>query len=409
MRTLYFDCFAGASGDMILGALASAGADTGLLLDQLKLLGVANYEVSFNTVNRSGISATWANVRTAPEPAHRHLSDILKIINGSGLSDGVKALAARIFSRLAEAEAHVHNMPVERVHFHEVGALDAIIDVVGACVCFELLGIERFISSGLHVGSGMVKMAHGLFPIPPPAVAELLKGAPVYSSDIKGELVTPTGAAIISTVCGEYGPLPRMRIEATGYGAGTREYEDFPNVLRVMIGEDEALASLEKADEDDANKAADERLLMIETNVDDMSPQFFGYLMDQAFERGALDCFYTPVQMKKNRPGVLINILCRQSEREALSDLLFKETTTLGVRCYEVERRALARASVQVETPYGIIEVKVARLDGGMLKAMPEYEQCRAAARAAGVTLREVWEAASAAASSLKMPQETGE
>jgi uncharacterized protein (TIGR00299 family) protein len=387
MRTLYFDCFAGASGDMILGALASAGADTGLLLDQLKLLSVANYEVDFSTVDRSGISATRANVRTAEEQAHRHLSGILKIINDSGLSEAVRERAARIFTRLAEAEARVHNMPVEHIHFHEVGALDAIIDVVGACVCFELLGIERFVSSGLHVGSGMVSMAHGRFPVPPPAVAELLKGAPVYSSDIKGELVTPTGAAIISTVCEEYGPLPRMRVDATGYGAGTREYENFPNVLRVLIGEDEA----------SAHAATDERLLMIETNVDDMSPQVFGYLMDQAFERGALDCYYTPVQMKKNRPGVLISILCRPSEREALSELLFSETTTLGLRCYEVLRRALARESVQVSTPYGIIEMKLARLNGKVVKAMPEYEQCREAARAAGIPLREVEEAARAA------------
>jgi uncharacterized protein (TIGR00299 family) protein len=403
MRTLYFDCFAGASGDMILGALTSAGADTGLLLDQLKLLGVANYEVEFSTVDRSGISATRASVRTVEEKAHRHLSDILKIINDSGLSDVVRERAARIFTRLAEAEARVHDMPVERIHFHEVGALDAIIDVVGACVCFELLGIERFVSSGLHVGSGMVSMAHGRFPVPPPAVAELLKGAPVYSSDIKGELVTPTGAAIISTMCVEYGPLPRLRIDATGYGAGTREYQDFPNVLRVIIGEDEASAHLTGSDEGSASATTDERLLMIETNVDDMSPQVFGYLMDRAFERGALDCYYTPVQMKKNRPGVLISILCRPSAREALSELLFSETTTLGVRCYEVMRRALARESVQVSTPYGIIEMKLARLDGNVFKAMPEYEQCREAARAAGVPLRDVEEAARSAFSDLKL------
>ena len=394
---------------MILGALTSAGADKGLLLDQLKLLSVANYEVDFSTVDRSGISAARANVRTAEERAHRHLSGILKIINDSGLSDAVKERAARIFTRLAEAEARVHNMPIERIHFHEVGALDAIIDVVGACVCFELLGIERFVSSGLHVGSGMVQMAHGRFPVPPPAVAELLKGAPVYSSDIKGELVTPTGAAIISTVCVEYGPLPRMRVDVTGYGAGAREYEDFPNVLRVLIGEDEASAHREVLHEESANATLDERslmderLLMIETNVDDMSPQVFGYLMDQAFERGALDCYYTPVQMKKNRPGVLISILCRPSEREALSELLFRETTTLGLRCYEVLRRALARESVQVSTPYGIIEMKLARLNGNVVKAMPEYEQCREAARAAGIPLREVEEAARAAFAGLRL------
>jgi hypothetical protein len=384
MRTLYFDCFAGASGDMILGALVGAGADASLLLDQLRLLGVANYEVSFDTVDRSGISATRANVRTAEERAHRHLSDILKIIGASGLSDEVKQLSARIFSRLAEAEARVHNQPVERIHFHEVGALDAIIDVVGACICFELLGAERFASSALHLGSGTVTMAHGRFPVPPPAVTELLKGVPVYSTDIQGELVTPTGAAIISTVCTEFGPVPRMRIESTGYGAGGREYERFPNALRVMLGEDD-------------ERQAVEHLLMIETNVDDMSPQLFGYLMDQALRLGALDCYFTPVQMKKNRPGVLVSILCRPEEREALSSLLFTETTTLGLRSYEVERRALERESVRAETPYGAIEVKVARMGGKVIKAMPEYEQCLVAAQRARVPLREVWEAASAA------------
>jgi uncharacterized protein (TIGR00299 family) protein len=420
MRTLYFDCFAGASGDMILGALTSAGASKALLLDQLKLLSVANYEVDFSTVDRSGISATRAHVRTAEEQSHRHLSDILKIINDAGLSDAVKERAARIFTRLAEAEARVHNLPVERIHFHEVGALDAIIDVVGACVCFELLGIERFVSSGLHVGSGMVSMAHGRFPVPPPAVAELLRGAPVYSTDIKGELLTPTGAAIISTVCEEYGPLPRLRIAATGYGAGAREYENFPNVLRVIIGEDEARAHQSGSAAESAQAATgagslidegsfmDERLLMMETNVDDMSPQVCGYLMDQSFERGALDCYFTSVQMKKNRPGVLISILCREPEREALSELLFSETTTLGLRCYEVSRRALARESVQVSTPYGIIEMKLARLNGNVVKAMPEYEQCREAARAAGVPLRDVLEAARASFADLRSASRPG-
>ncbi|HEY0003577.1 MAG TPA: nickel pincer cofactor biosynthesis protein LarC [Pyrinomonadaceae bacterium] len=391
MKTLYFDCFAGASGDMILGALTSAGAEPRALLEQLALLGVSNYEIDFETVDRSGISATRALVRTGPEKAHRHLSDIHKIIRDSHLGEGVKERAALIFTRLAEAEARVHNQPVERIHFHEVGALDAIIDVVGACICFELLGIERFVSSSLHVGSGMVEMAHGRFPVPPPAVAELLKDAPIYSSDIVGELLTPTGAAIISTVCQEFGPLPAMRIERTGYGAGGREYEGFPNALRVIVGEDE--------DERLARRA--ERLLMIETNIDDMSPQLFGYLMERAFERGALDCYFTPVQMKKNRPGLLVNILCRPSEEDALCELLFNETTTLGIRSYEVKRRFLERENFQVQTLYGPINVKVARVDEG-LKFMPEYEQCREAAVRAGVSLRQVEAAARAAFASLR-------
>ena len=227
MKTLYFDCFAGASGDMILGAMVAAGVDARALQAELSKLNVQGFEVEFASVMRSGISATHARVLTAEQHAHRHLRDILKIIYESGLSDRVKDRAARIFSRLAEAEAHVHNEPVEHVHFHEVGALDAIVDVVGAAICFDLLGIERFFCSPLHVGSGTVDMDHGRFPVPPPAVAELLKGAPIYSTDIKGELVTPTGAAIITAVCTEFGPLPNLRLEQSGYEQ-VREYDGFP-------------------------------------------------------------------------------------------------------------------------------------------------------------------------------------
>jgi uncharacterized protein (TIGR00299 family) protein len=390
MKTLYFDCFAGASGDMILGALIAAGVEPEAFKQQLSLLGVPGYKIDFETVDRSGISATYARVQTAPEHAHRHLSDILKIIYDSRLSDSVKDRAARIFSRLAEAEARVHNEPVEHIHFHEVGALDAIIDVVGAAIGFELLGIERFASSPLHVGSGTVNMDHGRFPVPPPAVAELLKGVPFYSTDIVGELVTPTGAAIITTVCTDYGSIPEMKLQQTGYGAGTRQYEKFPNALRVLIGEVQPNNSAGSGPED-------ERLWMIETNMDDISPQILGHVMERAFDLGALDCYFTSVQMKKNRPGVLLSILCRAEERPPLSELLFSETTTLGIRAYEVERRALQRRIVAVETQYGSIDVKVAQLNGHIVKAMPEYEQCRLAARDANVPLRVVEEAARAA------------
>jgi hypothetical protein len=258
-----------------------------------------------------------------------------------------------------------------------------------------LLGVERFVSSPLHVGSGTVEMAHGRFPVPPPAVVELLRDAPVYATDIKGELVTPTGAAIISTVCaGEFGALPAMRIAATGYGAGTRQYKDFPNVLRVMIGETAEAAEATATTADTAS----EKLFMIETNLDDTSPQLVGYAMERAFALGALDCFLTPVQMKKNRPGVVVSILCRAAEREALTKLLFEETKTLGVRGYEVERRALGREFVVVETGFGKINVKVARRDdGSVCNVAPEYEDCRAAAVGAGVPLRVVEAAARAA------------
>lgn len=388
MKTLYFDCFAGVSGDMILGALLAAGVEPDMFKQRLSLLGVDGYSIDFETVDRSGISATYARVSTAHERVHRHLADILKIIYESSLSDEVKERAAKIFSRLAEAEARVHNLPVERIHFHEVGALDAIIDVVGAAICFELLGVERFVSSPLHVGSGMVEMDHGRFPVPPPAVAELLKGAPFYSTDIVGELVTPTGAAIITTVCSEYGPIPPMVLQQTGYGAGTREYQKFPNALRVLIGEDSTTES--------AGVVA-ERLWMIETNMDDISSQILGHVMERVFDLGALDCYFTSVQMKKNRPGVLLSILCRAEQRSALTTLLFSETTTLGVRAYEIERRALQRKIVVVETQYGPIDVKVAQLNGHVVKAMPEFEQCRRAAREANVPLRLVEEAAQAA------------
>ena len=382
MKTLYFDCFAGASGDMILGAMVAAGVDPDYLRTQLSSLPVNGFEISFETVNRSGLSATYARVETAHEHKHRHLSDIKQIIEGSRLSDAVKQLAVQIFTRLAEAEARVHNEPVDHVHFHEVGALDAIVDVVGAAICFDALKVERFVCSPLHVGSGMVKMAHGQFPIPPPAVAELLKGVPFYATEIKGELLTPTGAAIITSVCSEYGPIPQMTTEITGYGAGTREYQDFPNVLRVLIGETKGTG------------ASDERLWMLETNLDDASPQIIGHVMDRVLELGALDCFFTPVQMKKNRPGVLLSVLCGREQKSAMMKLLFMETTTLGVRSYEVLRRALERSVVRVETQYGPIDVKVAHLDGRVVNEMPEFEQCREAATKANVPLKLVEEAA---------------
>jgi len=381
MKTLYFDCFAGASGDMILGAMVAAGVDANALREQLALLHVDGFKIDFETVNRSGLSATYARVETVHEHKHRHLSHIEKIINDSGVSDAAKDLSMRIFTRLAEAEARVHNEPIEKVHFHEVGALDAIVDVVGAAICFDLLKIDRFVSSPLHVGSGMVKMEHGSFPVPPPAVTELLRGVPFYSGDIKGELLTPTGAAIITTVCKEFGPIPSITTDRTGYGAGTRQYDNFPNVLRVLIGETET-------------EDATERLWMIETNLDDASPQIIGYVMDRVFELGALDCYFTPVQMKKNRPGVLLSVLCRADEKEAVLKLLFEETTTLGVRSYEVERRALRRSIVQVETQYGPISVKVAHLNGRVVNEMPEFEQCRQAAIRADVPLKMVEEAA---------------
>jgi len=370
---------------MILGAMVAVGVDPNALREQLSRLNVDGFKLNFETVDRSGLSATYARVETAHEHKHRHLSDIKQIIESSGVSETAKKLAIQIFTRLAEAEARVHNEPVDHVHFHEVGALDAIVDIVGAAICIDLLKIDRFVSSALHVGSGTIQMAHGRFPVPPPAVAELLKGVPFYSTDIQGELLTPTGAAIITTVCREFGPIPQMKTEITGYGAGTRQYKDFPNVLRVMLGETEA------------DGPTDEKLWMLETNIDDMSPQLLGHVMDRAFELGALDCYFTPVQMKKNRPGVLLSLLCGKEEKATLMNLLFTETTTLGLRSYEVTRRALRRSMVRVETQYGPIDVKVAHLNGRIVNEMPEFEQVRAAANKAGVPVKIVEEAARAA------------
>ena len=384
MTTLYFDCFAGASGDMILGALVGAGVDPHALKAQLALLDVEGFALSFEKVDRAGLSCTYAHVAIKPEHVHRHLGDVLKIIYDSRLSDRVKERAAKIFSRLAEAEAAVHNEPIERIHFHEVGALDAIVDVVGAAICFDLLQIDRFVCSPLHVGSGTVEMAHGRFPVPPPAVAELLKNAPVYATEIKGELVTPTGAAIIASVCEEFGSLPLMQLDRSGYGAGSRTYENFPNALRVLIGREQGSGVPE------TRNAKLETLWMLETNLDDLSPQVFGHVMERALQLGALDCYFTPIQMKKNRPGVLLSVLCRAEEKAAITQMLFAETTTLGIRSYAVDRQALERQVVKVETQYGAIDVKVAWMNGHIVNEMPEFDQVQSAANQAGVPFRAV-------------------
>lgn len=376
MRTLYFDCFAGASGNMILGALIDAGLDRYRLVNEIKKLGLENYEIESTKVDRSGISSTHVDVRVPHEHKHRHLHHIEAIIDDSSLSAKVKDRAKLIFLRLAEAEAKVHGIEVAKVHFHEVGAMDAIIDVVGACIGFEMLEIERFACSKIHVGSGFVEMEHGKFPVPPPAVAGLLEGAPIYSTEIQGELMTPTGAAIISTLSASYGEIPQLTVESTGYGAGTRTYDSFPNVLRVMIGETAA-------------QSDSESLLQLETNIDDSSPQDLGYFMDRAFEMGVLDCWFTPIQMKKNRSAVKVSLLIKADDRLKCLDLLYSETTTIGVRVTPIERHSLPRAEYQVETKYGTVSVK-ASSNGSNLNVMPEYEDLKRLAMEHNVPLREV-------------------
>ncbi len=379
---------------MILGALVALGVERNELVEQIKLLDVADFEIEFTTRDKSGISAVHADVKVPHEHAHRHLRDIEKIINDSRLSDSVKKRAVEIFTNLAAAEAKVHGIEIGKVHFHEVGAMDAIIDVVGACVGFELLGIEKFVCSKIHVGSGFVQMAHGKFPVPPPAVAELLQNAPIYSTEIEGELITPTGAAIIKTVCDDFGPIPEMKIERTAYGAGTREYKDFPNALRLMLGEvvenELGITNDELQNEDQRLKREDQNLTLLETNIDDLPAQTLGYVMERAFEAGAFDCWFTPIQMKKNRPATMISILCSPEKKQALTELLYAETTTLGVRVSEVERNCLPREIIAVETEFGTIDVKIARFGDRVVNVKPEYEQMRRFALQSNVSLREM-------------------
>jgi len=369
---------------MILGSLAALGLDREQLVLELRKLDIAEFELVFTNVDRSGISATHLEVLVPPEHVHRHLHHIEAIIGNSILADSVKSRAMAIFTRLAEAEAKIHGIDVNKVHFHEVGAMDAIIDVVGSCIAFEMLSIEQFVCSKIHVGSGFTQMAHGRFPVPPPAVAELLSGVPIYSTEIEGELITPTGAAIISTLCDSYGTIPEMLVEQTAYGAGTRQYDKFPNVLRVMIGE---------SNPREHGTTNHQELTLIETNIDDLSPQILGFVMDRSFELGALDCWFTPIQMKKNRPATMISILCEANKKDVLTRLLYTETTTIGVRIKRVERECLDREIVTVSTEFGDIDVKIASLDGKVVNSMPEYDDVKRAALEHGVPFKTVREA----------------
>ncbi len=382
MRTLYFDCFAGVSGNMILGGLAALGIDREELVRELETLSPTGFEIEFTDVDRSGIAAVHAGVRVPEEKTHRHLSDIEAIIDASSVSDSVKQRSKAIFRRLAAAEAKVHGIDIGRVHFHEVGAMDAIIDIVGSCIGFEMLGVERFISSKIHVGSGFIDIAHGKFPVPPPAVTELLNGIPFYSTDIEGELATPTGTAIIATLCDEYGPMPAITSELVGYGAGTRQYENFPNALRLIVGQSAEVA------------ANAEQLVLLETNIDDLSPQILGFVMERAFELGALDCWFTPIQMKKNRPAVKLSVLCSAEKRATLTELIYTETSTLGIRVRDIERECLEREIVRVQTAFGDVDVKIGKFGGKIVNAMPEYEQVRRIALENRVAFRIVRDAA---------------
>jgi pyridinium-3,5-bisthiocarboxylic acid mononucleotide nickel chelatase len=420
-RLLYFDCFSGISGDMVLGALLDAGLPFDELKRALGSLTVSGYHVHASRVLRAGVSATKFTVHEhdhapdggvthehaghahshghdhdhahghthgppgenatgdAHDHPHRSLPEIFSLIDTSALSAAGRERAKALFQRLAEAEAAIHQMPVDQVHLHEVGAVDSIIDIVGAVFALEWFDADRIVSSPLNVGGGMVQSAHGLFPVPAPATVKLLGGAPIYGGSVQKELVTPTGALIVSSYAASFGPIPAMTVEHVGYGAGDNDFASTPNVLRVLVGRAAASA-----------QAGAERVVVIECEIDDMNPQLFGVAMDRLYAAGALEVFYVSAQMKKNRPGTLLTVVAPPEQREALSEIIFKETTTIGLRYSEVNRECLQRELVTVETPVGSVRLKLAWRDGRIVNAVPEFEDCAALAAARRLSVKEV-------------------
>ena len=357
---------------MIVGSLLDLGLPMEFLSSELDKLSVKNFRLKSCLVKKSGIMATKFDVEVGEEPIPRNYSSIKQIIQRSDISPLVKDNACRAFRGLAEAEAEAHGTSVEKIHFHEVGAVDAIVDIVGAFVGLEWLGSPQCHASPLNVGKGTVKCAHGTMPVPAPATVELLRGVPIYSNQIDGELVTPTGAAILTTLCGSYGELSLFRIEKIGYGAGSREIQGSPNVLRVLEG---------TLVEEKETPSSGSTVLVLEANIDDMNPQIFGYVQEKLFELGVHDVFSCPVQMKKGRPGVLLTVVLPSDLFHSVCQILFQETTTLGVRYHECHRKVLVRAIEQVDCEFGTVSVKVARLDGKIVSFSPEYENCQRLAR----------------------------
>lgn len=421
-RVMYIDCFSGAAGDMLLGAFIDAGLPLDGLRAALGSLGVA-HELRVSTVTRTGITATHIDVisddehvdarhpHTHPhEPEHSHghshahghhhssshaheanghrsLKEIARLIDGSGLSAAGKTRAKALFRRLGEVEAAIHGMSLDEVHLHEVGAVDSIIDIVGAVYALEWFGIDDIVSSPLNVGSGTVRIAHGTFPVPAPATLKLLTGVPVYSAGPTTELLTPTGALLISDYARSYGTMPRMTVERVGYGAGTKDFVSTPNVVRILIGE---RAPDVTSAPSSSPTAAGETVTKIECEIDDMNPQLFGPATDRLFEAGALDVFLTAVQMKKGRPGTLVTVLAAESARRAVCDVLFRETTTIGVRFERMEREILDRRWVEVDTSGGVVRIKVSSRDGQVLNAIPEFDDCMRIAATSGRPLKAV-------------------
>jgi uncharacterized protein (TIGR00299 family) protein len=386
VRVAYFDCVAGISGDMALGALIDAGADAEEIRDRLATLPLEPYEIEVEERQSAGIRATKVTVRAESTALVRTYSSIRLLLDAASLPAAVKATAQRIFRRLAEAEARIHRKELELVTFHEVGGIDSIVDIVGTSLALDLLGIERVVSSPVPTGTGMVRTDHGLLPLPTPAVVELLRGAPMYSLDVSVELVTPTGAAILAAMAEGFGDLPPMEIESVGYGAGTHELE-FPNVVRVFVG------TLSEARSRSADAATTGEVVLA-TNVDDLNPELYEYVLERLLGAGAQDAWLTPIVMKKSRPAVTVSVLCSAAREPELRRILFRETGTLGVRSTPVSKLALERDSLKVETSVGTVAVKVGLLDGRPVTVAPEFEDCAKAARDSGIPARDVYEEA---------------
>jgi hypothetical protein len=397
MKLAYFDCFSGAAGDMIMAAMLDAGCPIGVLHETVRALNLPGVTLCAERVKRHGIAATYVRVEVGPEAQkkHRHLHHIEKIIDEARLDATVATRARVIFRRLAEAEAAVHNTTIEKVHFHEVGAADAIVDIVGAAAGLHALGVERCVCSAVPTGHGTVNCEHGIIPVPAPATARLLIGVPLAACEEPGELTTPTGAAILTTLCDDFGPPPPLKIAAIGYGAGTREGKTRANVLRVMLGEpvDAATAAASAARHADREYA--DIVTILEAQLDDAPGQNVAFAAQRLLDAGALDVFVVPIIMKKGRPGQLISVLCRPADADALTARLFAETTTFGVRRTQAARAKLAREHTAVATPFGEIRVKVGRdANGQAVQAWPEYDDCCAAALRSGASLRDVQDAA---------------
>lgn len=391
MKIAYLDCFSGISGDMTLGALVDAGLDFKLLQQDLAGLALDEYELYEQKVVKQGITGTKVQVVSLEGHVHRHLGDIQDIIYRSALPNEVKEKSIQVFTRLAEAEAKVHGTTVDQVHFHEVGAVDAIVDIVGAVIGFWRLGIEKVYASPVHTGTGFVKAAHGVMPVPAPATLELLRGVPVYARDIRQELVTPTGAAILTTYCQDFGPMPEFKVERIGYGAGEKNLE-IPNMLRLTLGE---LVSKE------GNPAhglvrqdgiREGQALTLEANIDDMNPEFYEHLFEKLLKAGVMDVYLQNIQMKKNRPATMLTVQLYPEKLEEIRNLIFKETTSIGVRVYPITKYMLPYEIRTVETECGSARVKFAFLDGKVCTMSPEYEDCRKLAQESGHSLKKVYD-----------------